>query len=142
MIAKGQSGLVFKANDFKNDREVALKVLWPEFTQNEDDMQRFIRAMKTMMPLRHPNLVTLYGAGKTGLYCWIAMELVDGESVTQVLARLGTANQLDWKRVLRLGYYLAKALEYAHEPGPLFTATSPRKTSWSARHPSRPSSAT
>ncbi len=114
VIARGQSGLVFQAYDFKNDREVAFKVLWPEFSQNEDDMQRFIRAMKTMLPLHHPNLVTLYGAGKTGPYCWIAMELVEGESLTQVIARLGTANMLDWKSVLRIGYYLARALEYAH----------------------------
>jgi serine/threonine protein kinase len=114
VLAKGQSGLVFKATDFKNEREVAFKVLWPEFTQNEEDMQRFIRAMKTMMPLRHPNLVALYGAGKTGLYCWIAMELVEGESLTQVIARIGTANMLDWKRVLRITYYLAKALDFAH----------------------------
>src|SRR5205807_7889235 len=99
VIAKGQSGLIFKAYDFKGDRDVAFKVLWPEFSQNEDDMQRFIRAMKTMMPLRHANLVTLYGAGKTGPYCWIAMELVNGESLTQIIERIGTANLLDWKRV-------------------------------------------
>jgi serine/threonine protein kinase len=114
VIAKGASGLIFKAYDFKNDRDVAFKVLWPEFSQNEDDMQRFVRAMKTMMPLRHANLVTLYGAGKTGPYCWIAMELVAGESLTQIIERIGTANMLDWKRVLRIGYYLAKALDYAH----------------------------
>lgn len=114
VLAKGQSGLVFKAYDFKGDRDVALKVLWPEFSRNEEDMQRFIRAMKTMMPLRHPNLVTLYGAGKTGPYCWIAMELVDGESLTQLIERLGTANMLDWRKVLRIVFYLARALEYAH----------------------------
>ena len=114
VLAKGQSGLVFKATDFKNERDVAFKVLWPEFSQNEEEMQRFVRAMKTMMPLRHPNLVALYGAGKTGGYCWIAMELVEGESLTQVIARIGAANMLDWKRVLRITYYLAKALDYAH----------------------------
>jgi serine/threonine protein kinase len=114
VLAKGATGLIFKASDFKNDRDVAIKVLWPEFSQNEDDMQRFIRAMKTMMPLRHPNLITLYGAGKTGPYCWIAMELVEGESLTQMLQRLGTANKLEWTRVLQIGYYIARALEYAH----------------------------
>jgi hypothetical protein len=117
VLARGQSGLVLRAFDFKNDRPAAFKVLWPEFSQNEDDMQRFIRAMKTMLPLRHPNLVTLYGAGKTGPYCWIAMELVEGESLAQVLGRIGTANMLGWKPVLRIGYYLARALAYAHERG-------------------------
>ena len=113
-LAKGQSGMIFEAHDFKSDREVALKVLWPEFSQNEDDMQRFVRAMKTMMPLRHPNLVTLYGAGKNGQYCYVAMELVRAENLTQIIQRFGMANMLDWKPVLRIGYYLAKALEYAH----------------------------
>jgi serine/threonine protein kinase len=126
VLAKGQSGLVFQAHDFKNDRQVAFKVLWPEFSQNEDDMQRFIRAMKTMMPLRHPNLVTLYGAGKTGPYCWIGMELVEGESLTQILQRLGTANQLDWKRVFKIGYFIAKALEYAHGHGVIHRNLTPQ----------------
>jgi len=114
VIAKGQSGLVFRATDIKNERDVAFKVLWPEFSQNEEEMQRFVRAMKTMMPLRHPNLITLHGAGKTGGYCWIAMELVEGESLTQVIARIGAANMLDWRRALRITYHLAKALDYAH----------------------------
>ena len=73
-------------------------------------MQRFIRAMKTMLPLRHPNLVTLYGAGKTGPYCWIAMEYVEGESLTQVISRLGTAGMLDWRKaLLRIAVYVARA---------------------------------
>jgi serine/threonine-protein kinase len=114
VLAKAQSGLVFKATDFKHDRAVALKVLWPEFSRDEDEIRRFVRAMKTMMPLRHPNLVSLYGAGKTGPYCWIAMELVEGESLTQVIARLGTAGMLDWKKALRIAVYLGRALEYLH----------------------------
>jgi len=114
VLAKGHAGLIFRAYDFKNDRNVAFKVLWPEFSKQEDDIQRFIRAMKTMMPLRHPNLVTTYGAGKTGPYCWTAMELVEGESLVKMVEHLGTAHMLDWKITLRIGYYLAKALEYAH----------------------------
>ena len=113
-IAKGASGLIFKAHDFKNDRPVAFKVLWPEFAKDEDDMMRFIRAMKTMMPLRHPHLVTLYGAGKTGPYCWIAMELVEGESLAQHIQRLGSGGMLDWKRALHIAVALTRALTYAH----------------------------
>jgi serine/threonine-protein kinase len=114
MIAKAHSGMVFKAVDFKSDRVVALKVLWPEFSKNDDEMQRFVRAMKTMLPHRHANLVALYGAGKTGPYCWIAMEYVEGESLTQVIQRIGTAGMLDWRYSLRVGLHIARALEYAH----------------------------
>jgi len=115
VIARGHSGLIFKASDFKNDREVAFKVMWPEFSKNDDEMQRFIRAMKTMMPLRHPNLISIYGAGKTGPYCWIAMEYVEGESVSQVISRLGTAGMLDWKKTLLIGLYVGRGLEFAHQ---------------------------
>jgi serine/threonine protein kinase len=114
VLAKGTSGLVFGARDTKEDRVVALKVLWPEFSKNEEEVQRFIRAIKTMLPVRHPNLVQLYGAGKTGGFCWIAMEYVQGESLTQVIQRIGTANMLDWRYALRVAIHIARALEYAH----------------------------
>jgi serine/threonine protein kinase len=115
IIARGQSGMVFRAHDTREGRDVALKVLWPEFSRNEEEMQRFVRAMKTMLPLRHPNLVALYGAGKTADHCWIAMELVDGESLTNVIQRIGTAGMLDWKNALRVAVHVARALAYADE---------------------------
>jgi serine/threonine protein kinase len=115
VLAKGQSGVVFQARDTKEDRTVAFKVLWPEFTKNDDEMQRFIRAMKTVLPLRHPNLVTLYGAGKTGPYCWMAMEFVEGESLTDVIKRIGTAGMLDWRNALRVAVHIARALDFAQQ---------------------------
>ncbi len=113
VLARGHSGTVFAARDTAEDRVVALKVLWPEFSKSEEEMQRFVRAMKTMLPLRHPNLVALYGAGKTGPYCWIAMEYVEGESLTEVIQRIGTANMLDWRNALRVAVHIARALDYA-----------------------------
>ena len=69
---------------------MAVKILWPETSKDESAVQRFIRAMKTMMPVRHENIVQLYAAGKTGPYCWLAMEFVEGENLTQVIRRIGT----------------------------------------------------
>jgi serine/threonine protein kinase len=114
VVAKGQSATVFRARDTKDGKEVALKVLRPEFSTNEGEMQRFVRAIKTVLPLRHPNLVTLYGAGKTGPYCWIAMEYVEGESLTQVIQRIGVAGMLDWRYTLRVAVHIGRALDYAH----------------------------
>ncbi len=114
VLAKGHFGLLFQARDLQNNQETAFKVLWPEFSRNDDDKQRFIRAMKTMMPHRHPHLVALYGAGKSGPYCWIAMELVRGESLTRVIERIGTAGMLDWRYALRVAVHIGRALEYAH----------------------------
>jgi serine/threonine protein kinase len=114
VIARGTTGTVFKARDVRDGQVVALKVLHPEFAQNDEEMQRFIRAMKTMLPVRHPNIVQILAAGKTGPWCYIAMEYVDGESLTKVIQRIGVANMLDWKHAFRVAVHIGQALEYAH----------------------------
>jgi tRNA A-37 threonylcarbamoyl transferase component Bud32 len=115
VLARGKSGVVFRARDLKRQRDATLKVLKPEFARNNVEVQRFIRSMKTMMPLRHPNLVALYGAGKKGPYCWVAMEYIDGESLTQVIQRIGVAGMLDWRHAFRIAVHLGRALAFAHE---------------------------
>lgn len=114
VIARGQSGLIFRARDFKDDSEVALKVLWPMASSNNKEVRRLVRSVKTMLPLKHPHLVALRGAGKTGAYCWIAMELIEGESLTQVIQRIGVAGMLDWRYAFRVALHLGQALEFAH----------------------------
>jgi serine/threonine protein kinase len=114
VIAKGASGTVFKARDSRDGSTVALKVLRPESSHNEEEMQRFVRAMKTMLPVRHPNIVQILAAGKTGPWCWIAMEYVEGESLSKVIQRIGVAGMLDWKHAYRVAVHIARALEYAH----------------------------
>jgi serine/threonine protein kinase len=114
VVAVGNSGVVFKAHDVKEDREVALKVYLPEFARSEEDLQRFIRAVKTMLPMRHTNLVTLYGGGKTGPYCWMSMEFVEGESLAEMIKRIGSAGKLDWKPSLRAALHVARGLNYIH----------------------------
>jgi serine/threonine protein kinase len=113
-VAKGQSATIFRARDTKDGKDVALKVLRPEFSRDDEEMQRFVRAIKTVLPLRHPNLVALYGAGKTGPHCWMAMEYVEGESLTQVIQRIGVAGMLDWRNALRVAVHVGRALDYAH----------------------------
>jgi serine/threonine protein kinase len=114
VIGKGHAGVVFHATDTKDNRPVALKVLLPEFARHDEEVQRFIRAMKTMLPLRHPNLAALYAAGKTGPYCWVAMEYVAGENMRQVIDRIGAAGMLDWRYGFRVAVHVARALDYAH----------------------------
>jgi len=114
-IARGQSGVIFRSQDTKTAEEVALKVLYPEISRDEEEMQRFVRAMKTMLPLRHPNLVSILNAGKTGTYCWVAMEFVEGESLSQVIQRIGVAGMLDWRHALRVAMHIGRALEFAGE---------------------------
>ncbi len=114
-IARGRSGMIFRAIDTKYDRPVAFKVLWPELSRDETEIQRFVRAIKTMLPIKHENIVALHGAGVSDGYCWMAMELVEGESVAQLIERMGIGGMLDWESTFRIAYHIAKALQVAHE---------------------------
>jgi serine/threonine-protein kinase len=114
VIAKARTGLLFRARDTEKDHQVALKVLWPEITRDEEEVQRFVRAVKTVLHVKHPNLVDLYGAGKTRpRYCWTASELVEGDSLMDVMTLAGQNGQLPWQQCLRVGIHIARALEAA-----------------------------
>jgi serine/threonine protein kinase len=126
VIGRGSTGIVFHAEDTKANRSLAFKILLPELSQNEEEMQRFVRAMKTVLPLRHPNLIGLYGAGKTGPYCWVAMEYIAGESMTQVIDRIGVAGMLDWRYAFKVGIHIARGLAYAHNHQIIHRNVTPR----------------
>ena len=114
VVAVGGSGVVFQGTDIKDKREIALKVYVSEFAKNDEDLQRFIRAVKTMLPMRHSNLVTLYGGGKTGPYCWMSMEYVDGESLKDTIDRIGQKGKMDWRPALRVALDICRGLHYIH----------------------------
>ena len=114
-IAKGRTGTIYKSRDTRDGKDVAVKVLHADFASDEEDLQRFIRAMTTVVGLHHPNLITLYGAGKQGTTCWFAMEYVDGEPLTKLIEKFGTLKMLDWRFALTVGAHIAQALEAAHE---------------------------
>jgi hypothetical protein len=115
VLGTGRWGRAFRAHDQRKNRAVALKVLRPEFAEDPERLHHFAQALKAVAPLRHPNLVTHYGAGKALPFCWIAMELVDGNSLTSTIRRIGTAGLLDWRYVGRVAVQLAGALAVAHE---------------------------
>lgn len=110
-LGEGRSATVFFAKDIPRDRFVALKILRREVSRNAEDMQRFVRAMKTMFPIRHENLVQIYNAGRTDNITWVAMEYVDGETMSQVIARIGTVGMLDWHYAFRVAVHTARGLE-------------------------------
>jgi serine/threonine protein kinase len=112
-IARGKMGEVFLARQSTSGERLALKVLWPSVSQDKEAIQRFIRAMKTMRPLRHPNIIRLYNAGKVGPYCWLAMEYVAGENLNCLIHRVGTSGMVDWQTAFRVAMHVARALEAA-----------------------------
>src|ERR1051325_5083656 len=114
-LARGKTGYIFHARDTRNETAVALKVLHPDFGLDEKKVQHFVEAMKTVLPLSHPHLLKIFGAGKTGKYCWVATEYIPGDSLAAVIGRISKTGKLDWKPVLRVAIYLVRALEYAHQ---------------------------
>jgi serine/threonine protein kinase len=122
-IARGATGTVFRAVRADRNETVALKVLWPDIAMDGEQRRRFVRAMRTMQPVKHPNLVRVLNAGITEMdgrpdpLCWFAMEFVDGFNLQQLTKTLGTAGMLDWQHAYRVAVHVGRALEVAFESG-------------------------
>lgn len=112
-LARGASGMVFRGHDLKGSRDVVLKVLKPSLAGDEVRRRCFLRTI-TSATWNHPNLVRMYEAGRTGPYCWQAVEPVEGEGLKRLLQRAGDHGRLDWRLVLRIALDLARGLEHAH----------------------------
>lgn len=115
IVAAGKSGVIFRTKDVVKDRHAAVKVLTPDLASGDEQKERFVRAMKASLPIRHPNIVRLYNAGKKGPFCWAAMEWIDGENMAQVIERIGVQNMLDWREVFRVAVQIGRALNEAYE---------------------------
>ena len=115
ILAKGNTGMIFKAQDTEHDRVVAVKILTPDPNHSDEQRDRFVRAMKTMLPIKHDHLVSLYHAGKTGPFCWAAMQYIDGESLTELISRMGIEGMLDWRETWRIGVQIGRALDAAYD---------------------------
>lgn len=127
VLARGVHGHVFLAMDVEQNRDVAIKVLFPTHGQDDRHRRQFIRAVQTMQSVQHANLVELYLAGRVGPYCWLAMEFVPGENLAQVIARSATEGLLDWKKSLRIALQVARALECLTRHDVIHRNISPKK---------------
>ena len=105
---------VWRAHDPSIDRVLAIKLLKPEYRQNPEYTARFLREAKAAGVLAHPAIVTIYDVGEADGHAYIAMELVEGQSLDQVIAREG---KFTGERVLSIASQLASALSYAHLSG-------------------------
>lgn len=113
--AKSGSGVLYRALDLRDNRRVALKLYHPDFFADEPQKQRFLRAMRTMLPVEHPHLVRLFGAGRSRSVCFTASEFIEGESARQMIHRIGVAGTLDWKNVWRIAVQILRALVFTEE---------------------------
>jgi serine/threonine protein kinase len=125
LVAAGNTGAIFRAKDTtKPYRAVAMQVLRPEVC-GEDDKERFAKTMVVVRGLRHPGLIRVYSAGKTGPYHWIAMKFIDGENLAQVLQKSGVAGRLNWRATYAAAVSLAGGLHQVHQQQVLHRALKP-----------------
>ena len=112
-IGAGGMGEVYRARDSRLGREVAIKVLSPEFAADADRRKRFEQEARSASALNHSNIVTIHDIGVEASTVYIAMELVDGRTLREVLH----AGPLPTKRLLDLAHQIADGLAKAHAAG-------------------------
>src|SRR5262245_39297391 len=86
-IGQGGMGEVWKATDTTLGRDVAIKILPPEFAADAERLARFEREAKVLASLNHPNIAGIYGLHQAGGLRFLAMELVPGEDLAERLNR-------------------------------------------------------
>src|SRR3982750_1120377 len=106
LIGKGGMGEVYLAEDPELSRKVALKVLPPEIASNSDRMRRFEQEAKAAAGLNHPNIAHVYKIGEDKGTRFIAMEFVDGFTLTHLLK----TGEYDLGKLLRVLQHVANAL--------------------------------
>jgi serine/threonine protein kinase len=113
-LGHGAMGVVYRAHDPVINRPVALKTITTGVADDPAMLQRFYREAQSAGGLQHPNIVTIYDMGEAGALPYIAMELVEGENLDQVIARRSSL-----PLTLRLSYIMqaCRALDYAHKRG-------------------------
>ncbi|EHO84175.1 hypothetical protein HMPREF0380_01253 [Eubacterium infirmum F0142] len=111
-IGEGGMAVVYKAKDRLLNRYVAIKILRPEFTQDEQFLDSFKRESQAAAGLQHPNIVSIYDVGRTGNINFIVMELVDGRPLSDFIKEKG---HLDYKTTIDIAKQMASALSIAHK---------------------------
>jgi serine/threonine-protein kinase len=110
-LGAGGMGEVYRARDTKLDRDIALKILPPDVA-SVDTLRRFEKEARAASALNHANIVAIYDVGRHGAIAYIAMELVEGQTL-----RAAMAEPLPLKEALRIAAKVADVLASAHERG-------------------------
>ena len=112
-IGAGGMGEVYRASDTRLSRDVAIKVLPAEFARDAQLRARFEREARAISSLNHPNICMLFDVGRQNDVEYLVMEYLDGEPLTERLAR----GPMAVSEVLRYGIEIADALDKAHRTG-------------------------
>ena len=113
-VGVGGMADVYLAQDTKMGRQVALKILHPQYAGDESFVERFRREALSAAKLQHPNIVQIYDSGQQGDFNFIVMEYVEGRSLKDYLTEEGPLEIAEANRIAR---EVLTALAYAHRSG-------------------------
>jgi len=112
-LGGGGMGVVYKAEDTRLHRFVALKFLPEELAKDDEALERLKREARAASALDHPNIVTIYELGQDGSSHYIAMELVEGKTLRELLV----CGLLPMRKAIEIAAQVAEGLSRAHEAG-------------------------
>ena len=111
-LGKGGMGEVYRARDSRLGRDVALKILPPQFSADPDRLARFEREARAASALNHPNIVAVHDVGVVNGVSFIVSELVEGDTLETLLRR----GPLPVRKLIDIGSQIAAGLAAAHAP--------------------------
>jgi hypothetical protein len=114
VLGRGGMSVVYRADNARLGNKIALKVLSPELSENDDFRERFVRESRVAASISHPNIIPIYDAGDSDGLLYIVMRYIDGADLKALLRREGP---LPVERACRLIGQVGGALHAAHERG-------------------------
>src|SRR3989440_5314206 len=114
LLGRGGMGEVYRARDTKLKREVAIKILPEEFSNDPDRMARFQREAEALAALNHPNIAAIYDLQEENQTRFLVLELVEGDTLADRLRQRGP---LAVEQAIKIAVQICDALEAAHNKG-------------------------
>jgi serine/threonine-protein kinase len=119
----GGMAVVYKAQDLRLGRVVAVKILRPSLTSDPSFLQRFQQEARNVANLAHPNIVTLHDFGQDGNTYYMVMEFIDGQDLKKIIRG---AAPFTVERALHIGIQLCAGIGYAHRAGLIHADVKPQ----------------
>ena len=114
LIGSGGMANVYLGIDMNTGANVAIKILKPEYSSDDEFIRRFDAEAKSVASLNHANIVKVYGVGHEGNFRYIVQEYIEGITVKDLINQNG---HLDWKNAVPIVIQIGLALDYAHQNG-------------------------